>query len=392
MKIKFTMVKMAIYVSLALLTTVMSSCFKDEPLNAECDIESMTLHVSSPKDIFFQLSDTSKVLASDVNSVSITVRPGADVTNITPIFKITDGATISPASGVPQDFSKGPVTYVVTSQDGNWHRTYTIAIVPEVIVVTNDTIKYDFEHYELEPGNNKYYIWHNTLDDGSLGNDWATGNAGFQLSMGSAKPLEYPSVPSDDGVDGKCIKLTTSSTGSFGVMVNKRIAAGNFFLGEFDITVALLDAMKATRFGKPFTHKPLKYTGYYKYTPGAKYINKQGKEVAGMVDNGSIYAVLYRNHDVSGNPVVLYGDDVQTNPNIIAIAKVKDLHASTEWVKWEVDFDYNGHEVDMNLLKERGYSLAVVFSSSINGDIFEGAVGSQLMVDKVRVICSHEEQ
>lgn len=371
---------------------IMSSCFKEEPLNAECDIELMTLHVSSPQDIFFQLSDTIKELSYTDTVMTITVRPGADVSAITPHFVITPGATITPASGVTQDFTKGPVTYTVTSQDGLWTRRYNIAIVPDKPVITNDTIKYDFENFELDPTSQKYYIWHNTLDDGSLGNDWASGNAGYQLSMGSAKPEQYPSVPCADGVDGYCVKLTTSDTGAFGVMVNKRIAAGNFFLGEFEVKVALLDAMKATRFGKPFTHKPLKYTGYYKYSPGPKYINKQGKEVAGMVDNGSIYAVLYRNHDANGNPVVLYGDDVQTNPNIVAIAKVRDLHATDEWVEWDVDFEYEGNEVDMELLKNRGYNLTVVFSSSVNGDIFEGAVGSVLMVDKVRVICSHEDE
>ncbi|MBQ0121638.1 MAG: PCMD domain-containing protein [Bacteroidales bacterium] len=370
----------------------LNSCFKDEPLNAECDIDKMTLHVASPENVFFQLSDTVKDVAYSDTVMSITVRAGADVSAVTPTFEITPGATISPASGVTQDFSQGPVVYTVTSQDGKWSRRYTISLVPEIIVVTNDTIKYDFEHFELEPSSKKYYIWHNVLDDGSLGNDWASGNAGFQLSMGSATPEQYPSVPCDEGIDGgHCVKLTTRDTGQFGIMVNKRIAAGNFFLGEFEVKVALLDAMKATRFGKPFTHKPLKFTGFYKYTPGPKYINKQGKEVAGMVDNGSIYAVLYRNHDAEGNPVVLYGDDVQTNPNIVAIAKVRDLHATTEWVEWELDFDYEGREIDMNLLKDRGYNLTVVFSSSVNGDIFEGAVGSQLMVDKVRVVCSHED-
>lgn len=373
----------------AMLST--SSCIKDEPLNAECDIEKVTLVVDHPEDVFYQLTDATREITSTTQLIEWEVKPGADITGIVPVIVTTPGATVSPASGVPQDFSKGSVTYTVTSQDGKWSRKYEISVKCHIEPILNDTIKYDFEDYELEDTRSKYYVWYNLLPDGSKVYDWASGNGGFQLSMGSAAPEAYPSVPAvSQGVDGgDCIRLTTRSTGTFGVMVNKRIAAGNFFIGEFDITSALKDAMKATRFGKPFANKPEKYLGYYKYTPGAKYQDKAGKEVPGMTDNGSIYSVFYRNHDENGIPVLLYGDDVQTSPYIVAIAKVKDLHATTEWTPFEVDYEYR-QKVDEELLKNRGYSMTVVFSSSVNGDVFEGAVGSELMVDKVRVVCPHK--
>ena len=56
----------------------LNSCFKDEPLNAECDIDKMTLHVASPENVFFQLSDTVKDVAYSDTVMSITVRAGAD--------------------------------------------------------------------------------------------------------------------------------------------------------------------------------------------------------------------------------------------------------------------------------------------------------------------------
>lgn len=370
----------------------MNSCIKEEPLNAECDIEKVTLSVDDPESVFYQLTDITKEITSTTTLIEWEVKPDADITNIIPIIETTPGSTVSPASGVAQDFSKGSVFYVVTSQDGNWTRRYEISIKHHIEPVVNDVIKYDFENFELEESRNKYYIWYNLLEDGSKAYDWASGNGGFQLSMGTAAPVDYPTVPGiGEGMDGtNCIKLTTRSTGTFGAMVNKRIAAGNFFIGEFDITSALKDAMKATRFGKPFTSKPEKYMGFYKYTPGEKYQDKNGKEVAGMVDNGSNYAVFYRNHDDDGNEVFLYGDDVQTSPYIVAIAKVANMHAATEWTAFEEEFEYH-KEVDEELLKNRGYSFTVVFSSSVNGDLFEGAVGSQLMVDKVRVICPHKK-
>lgn len=377
---------------LALATMLsVSSCFKDEPLNAECDIEEMTLEVASPESVFFQLTDAHQFVLSTDSLIIIPVKEKANITAVTPIFKITAGATITPASGVAQDFSKGPVYYVVTSQDGQWKRRYRVELIPEKIEEKADTIRYDLTNYELD-SKGKYNVWYNLLEDGSKSYDWASGNAGFQLSMGSALPLDYPTVPAKgEGIDGRdCIKVITRSTGSFGVMVNKRIAAGNFFLGEFDVSIALKDAMRATRFGRPFVSKPNKFTGYYKYTPGPKYIDKKGNEVKDIVDNGSIYAVFYRNHDAEGNAIVLFGDNVQTSENIIAIAKVPDVHATDEWTKWDIDFVYRG-EIDDELLKNKGYSMAIVFSSSFNGDVFEGAVGSTLMIDKVSLICNKED-
>ena len=53
-------------------------------------------------------------------------------------------------------------------------------------------------------------------------------------------------------------------------------------------------------------------------------------------------------------------------------------------------FDYR-ETVDPELLANRGYSLAIVFSSSSGGGSFIGAIGSRLCVDKVRLICTHEE-
>lgn len=376
---------------LALATMLsVSSCFKDEPLNAECDIEEITLNVASPEDVFFQLTDAYQSILSTDSTIVIEVKTKADISAVTPVFKITPGATITPASGVAQDFSAGPVYYTVTSQDGQWHRRYRVELIRHKEEVKADTIAYDFTHYELD-SKDKYNVWYNLLDDFSKSYDWSSGNAGFQLSMGSAKPMDYPTIPGvGEGVDGKdCIKVITRSTGSFGIMVNKRIAAGNFFLGDFDVSIALKDAMKATRFGRPFMSKPSKFIGYYKYTPGEKYQDKLGKEVPDMVDNGSIYAVLYRNHDADGNAIVLYGDNVLTSENIVAVAKVPDVHPTTEWTRWELDFDYKG-VVDDEILQNKGYSLVIVFSSSFKGDVFEGAVGSTLTVDKVSIVCNKE--
>jgi hypothetical protein len=51
------------------------------------------------------------------STVTLPVKPGTDLTELTPAFTLSAGATISPASGSTQDFGK-PVTYTVTGSDG----------------------------------------------------------------------------------------------------------------------------------------------------------------------------------------------------------------------------------------------------------------------------------
>ncbi|WP_306302580.1 hypothetical protein [Segatella baroniae] len=109
---------------------LMSSCVKDEPLNAECDIEAISFHLSQPDDVFYNATDTLQNVSSTVSEIIVDVRRKADISALAPVFKLTDGATVSPASGSVQDFSRGPVTYTVTSQDGVCRRVYQLAVKP----------------------------------------------------------------------------------------------------------------------------------------------------------------------------------------------------------------------------------------------------------------------
>ena len=108
--------------------------------------------------------------------------------------------------------------------------------------------------------------------------------------------------------------------------------------------------------------------------------------MVGVRDSAAIYSVLYLNHDADGNSVVLHGDDVMTNPNIVAVARLWNVRYTDEWTPFEVDFVYR-KKMDYGLMENFGYNIAVVFSSSHNGDIFQGAVGSTLCVDKISIVC-----
>ena len=370
--------------------TTLSSCFKEEPLNAECDIEQAYIHADN-KILFTNPSDTLVNVQSDQTKIEFTMRPFAALTKQAPIFRLTPGATISPKSGSLQDFSKGPVTYVVTSENKQWSRTYQVSIKKGQTTILNEK-EFEFEDAYLSKG---YYNWQENWNGDILG-IWATGNSGYKISNSSAKPEEYPTVMIKDGYKGKGVKLTTKRTSKLADIVHKPIAAGNLFIGQFDATDALNDAMKATKFGRPFSFsaKPVKLEGWYKYQAGEKFTDKNMQELD-RHDYGTIYAVLYENIDEKGNAVLLYGDNVQTSKQIVALALVGETHDDNgkvaigntwEWHHFSVDFKYK-KAIDPVKLKNGGYSLTIVSSSSSDGANFLGAVGSTLWIDSFKLIC-----
>ena len=376
-------------------TLSLTSCFKDEPLNAECDIEQAYIHPGPLLKLWFaNAADTLVNVQSDQDKIEFTMRPFASLKKQAPEFRLTPGATIQPESGSVHDFSKGPVTYVVTSEDKQWTRTYQVSIKKGQTAMSNE-FEFEFENAYLNKG---YYNWKENWNGEEL-DIWATGNPGFKISNSSAKPEEYPTVMTENGYQGKGVKLTTQRTSKLADMVKKPIAAGNLFIGQFDATDALRDAMKATKFGRPFSFssKPLKLEGWYKYQAGEKFTDKEMKELD-RKDYGTIYAVLYENIDEKGNQVVLYGDNIQSSKQIVALALVGETHDDNgkvaignmpEWHHFSVDFDYQsyGKTIDPVKLKNGGYSLTIVCSSSSDGANFLGAVGSTLWVDSFKLIC-----
>lgn len=388
------MTKSHILLAFAAATMTLTSCFKEEPLNAECDIEKAYIHVDEPLDMFVKKTDTLATTDQTANVVTFSVRKGTDRTAVAPLFQITPGATISPENGSTQDFSNGGVNYTVTSEDKAWSRTYTV----RVNEVADHSPLYDFENFFLEPGKKRYYIWTDLTEDGTRLLNWASGNAGFSIVAGNKTPDKYPTVPLEEGYKGRGVCLTTRSTGTAGNLFKMPIAAGNLFTGEFISDMATKKPLEATHFGSGdfcvITKKPLKFSGYYQYTPGAKVTNRQKQVLEGVVDKGDIYAVLFRNtiKDENGEDQVFYldGTNVKTSPQIVAIAEAPEINKTEGgWNRFEVEFNYR-EEIDPVILANRGYSIAIVCTSSIEGANFQGAVGSQLLIDELHVLVDEE--
>lgn len=400
-----------------------SSC-SEEPLNAECDIEQIGLHLDDPTSVFFHDYDTLQVVSSTTDSIGFLIRSYANVGRIPVTLKMTPGAkayTVASdgtqslfRNGQELDFSDEQVQHLsIVSEDGLWNRHYKVCVMHDV--PSDGDMTFDFNTYGLD-ASGKYYVWSVTdpnAVNGLFGGGeatWRNGNPGFKLSKSSAKPMEYPSTPViGGGPDGSdCVKLETMDTGAFGNMVNMRMAAGSMFLGEFDVANALKDALKATRFGLPFKHKPIKLSVWLKYEASTRYYqDKLGKPVEGVVDEPDAYIVVYRNQDENGNRVMLDGNDVLTNPHIVGMARLPHhtyldengirrdqvgndpIHGLTnEWQKVELPVEYS-QELDPEVLANNGYSLVIGFACSWQGAYFNGSIGNKLYIDDINVICEY---
>ncbi|MBR1792835.1 MAG: PCMD domain-containing protein [Bacteroidales bacterium] len=366
-----------------LFTCITEGCIKEEAANSEADIIECTL----TGNVLNRLAEIGN------DSITLTVKEGTDLTKLAPLLKLTPGATVEPISGMVQDFSKVQY-YIVTSEDRQWSKRYAIRVVSSGITTTEDIIKFDFEFWKKKNiGTNYYPVFYETGDQGEILFDWASGNAGFALTGMATEMEEYPTHWSPEGHSGGCVELITRSTGSFGAMAQKPLAAGNMFLGTFDFSKALSTPLYATLFGIQFEYEPISLSGWMDYQPGDVFYtfdktSSTGlKPMPGQSDQCAIYAALY---EVSEDVPYLTGADapIKENPHVVCYAEIDEsLQKGTHgWTYFEIPFKtLDGRTLDYEKLQEGRYNLTVVFSSSTNGATFEGAVGSRLKVDDIKI-------
>lgn len=356
--------------SLFILGTLTVSCIQDEALNAEAAIDSC--------------KGSEDVVMTDINTeakkINVYVYKTADLTKQEIEFILPQGATIQPPSG-ENDFTT-PKKYTVTSEDGKWKATYTIEYIKTELPT--------FYHFEtlLESSANKYNIFYELQESSSTEArimQWASGNIGYDLTGMANVATDYPTVQVANGKIGKCLKLETRDTGSFGAGVNMPIAAGNLFIGTFDVSNALKDALKSTRFGLPFYQEPKTLKGYYKYKAGSVF-TIDGVPVNDRKDQFDIYGIFY---EADNKDDMLDGYDALKSSKLISVARIQNPRETDEWTEFVLPFEPKpGKSIDPAKLQAGKYKLAIVFSSSIEGDRFRGAVGSTLYIDEVELICN----
>lgn len=380
------MKKLSLLLTAAAMLLGLQSCIQDEPLNAECDILGVdSVWLNNYRESIVGLPNVSN------NAVSVTLKKGTDRTALAPSFYLTEGATITmqqdgtevQANGVVRDFST-PQTYTVHSQDGNWQKDYSVSFgYPQPIGLMS------FEYYDLDTNTKRYNVWYEVDREDVLNprrDYWATGNPGYAF-CGIAKSAEqYPTVVEEVGVNGRCVKLTTCGTGSFGKMVGMTIAAGSIFIGTFDSKSAVRKPREATHFGLQLMGgHPQTLEGWYKYTAGDVFTDANQVAKPECRDTADIYAVVYECDPNNFEP--LNGDNVLSSDRIVMLARIANPGEPQEWTHFSEPFVLqNGKTFDESRLNSDGYAIAVVATSSRQGAYFEGSVGSTLWIDELRVV------
>lgn len=370
------------------IATILTGCIREEALGSECDITGVeeTWLASLPEGLLVG----NPVVKN--RSVTFMVSADANVTALAPKFHITHGASIffvnESGSAIPYDAVELidftlPQTFRVVSEDGCWQKDYEVSFeLPRPLDVC------DFEDFSYNDANQyQRLLWRQT--DGSLNASlWDSGNAGYAFTGQAKTPLNFPStfVNEDNPRNGRYARLRTHSTGAFGTAAGMPIAAGNLFIGEFQVRYAVTNPLKATRFGFQIVKdEPVSIEGWYRYTPGE---TMTGGE-PGEIDECDIYAVLFEVTPGAFEP--LYGDNVRKSERIVALAELGDGSARNDWTHFVLPFrTLPGKKFDENTRRNGGYAMTIVMTSSHGGAFFRGAVGSTLCVDDLKINWKNE--
>ena len=369
------------FITLIVLATIalFTSCIQEEAPNAECDILAVkSSWLEENKEIL-----SGKPIISNT-AVRFYVNEDASIEALKlldPQFELTPGAQIERLDRMEENGDRGIYLYYhTTSEDGKWSKEYAVSFTKQTVIDTEAT--FSFENFEIEK---KYYFWYEKDAKGTILNWWATANAGFSMSGQGKTPADFPTSVDSAGVRGNCVKLTTRSTGMFGKTMGMPIAPGNIFIGEFLTANATKKPLEATRFGLAIVpSKPVSLTGYYKYTPGEVFTNKAMEEIPGCIDTCAIYSVLYEIDP--GNFESLDGSNVLSSDRIVLVAQLENPGAVSEWTGFEIPYQEFGENIfDRKKLENGEYAITIVASSSKGGEVFEGAVGSTLHIDELKI-------
>lgn len=316
------------------------------------------------------------------NSVQIVVSDKADYTKLIPIIEVSAGATIEPASGTPQDFSDDrKVTYVVTSENGEYSKTYSVTATPKI------SLKHNFEDWSTSgTGKATYPILDDLL--------WSNANSAISIlvATGAIQVDKYPTDKTSDCVEGNWGAVLETVKGT--TVINKLypIFAGSLFRGGFIVDMDY--PLKSLRLGQSHPKengKPTHFNGYYKYKPGTEFTDKEGNIVPNKTDSMSIYATLFKvTKGAAPNEEYLDGETIMNSSRVVASArwahnsdKIQETPALNGFTRFVIPFEYSE---ELNF-EENDYRLTIVASSSKDGNLYEGAAGSQLTIDEFEIIC-----
>lgn len=123
------------------------------------------------------------IINNDESTISLILPAGSNLTSIAPVITINDELTVSPASGVAQDFSNGSIKYTVTNLEGlikEYQVTATAANSTQKVVflgeadcintLEDDDAKSAAEYLRAQYPNDFAYIKIANVTEAALGN------------------------------------------------------------------------------------------------------------------------------------------------------------------------------------------------------------------------------
>lgn len=276
--------------------------------------------------------------------------------------EVSAGATYK-ADGT--DFSKD-VTYTVVAENG------TVATYVVKAPARMASLKFSFDKWETK-GNAEYPMPRDLLASSLEG--------ASMLAFLGVKDLPLYKSTDDKVAGAAAARLVTMNTSEIANSLIPAITSGSVFTGKFKLDIS--DRLNSTKFGIAYDKKPLRFKGYYKYTPGEKFID--GTDVENIVtkdqtDECAIQAVLY---EAETDDFTLTGHDINDSDKRVAVAALSDGTAKAAWTSFDIPFTWlEGKTYD----PAKKYKLAIVCSSSKEGDLFKGAGGSTLLIDEFEVV------
>ena len=310
--------------------------------------------------------------------------------NLVPTFTISDGAKVILngqlyENGTPVDFSKTQRITVVSER--NYMESGVEASGTEYVLSCG----------VLNFGTNlDQWEQKNATTDADLKYDepiggWSTSNPGVEYLKSMSlftkydKTKPYAVTMSTDAVSGNAARLETLYSGGSALPMVPVVTSGSLFNGLFLIN-NITNTLTSTQFGQPCAQEPKSFSGAYKYKAGETYYVCPDPSKANVAnvdetkkDAPAINAILYEVEDYTE---YLDGTNLLISDKIAAIASVKDAGDQESYVSFNVNFEWqNGKSWDAS----KKYKLAIVCSSSKDGDKFSGAPGSVLYVDDLKV-------
>ena len=333
------------------------SCEDDDPISDAYELLSFEVETTGGFDPYKTYIDTTsnQVLVFSSANLDLISFP----LSLNPLVTVSPGASVSPSSGSvvvfddPEDFVK----YTITSQDGLSSDEYIFTIRD------NQIPNAGFENWFEETGMNaQAFLQPGKYPESAV---WTTTN------MGTSIYSIYGTTPLQDG-NNKMAKIETVET------VAIPIVAGAMYLGKFDLDAAIADPgnpVAAAKLGIQFFDKPTAIQFKYSFESGDQLIQAALKDPGNLFGGFDVFNLA--GTDKFGIKAVLEkrtGEMV----TIIAQAEYESDQETDAMTEMNMELQY--------LSDDDPTHFHISFSPSLDGGTFKGAIGSNLIIDDLKMI------